>query len=115
MKYAAIPGGAGLAAAEIAINKVNAGVGIAANLISTAKGLKALGGGSAGGGSNDANAGGGGGTTAPSFNLVQGTGSNQIAESLATEKRPLQAYVVASNVTTAQSLDRNIVDRSTMG
>lgn len=70
---------------------------------------------SGGGASAVGGSGGGSAPTAPSFNLVQGTGSNQIAESLATERQPLQAYVVASNVTTAQSLDRNIVDRSTIG
>ena len=52
--------------------------------------------------------------TAPSFNLVQGTGSNQIAESLTTEKQPIQAYVVASNVTSAQELDRNSVSEATV-
>lgn len=50
--------------------------------------------------------------SAPSFNLVQGTGSNQIAETIAGQDRPLQAYVVSSSVSTAQSLDRNIVDNS---
>lgn len=44
---------------------------------------------------------------APSFNLVQGTGSNQIAESLATERQPIQAFVVSGNVTSQQELDRN--------
>ena len=47
--------------------------------------------------------------TPPSFNLVQGTGSNQIAQGLNNQQQPIQAYVVSSNVTTAQSLDRNIV------
>jgi hypothetical protein len=60
--------------------------------------------------------GGGGGQvpTAPSFNLVQGTGSNQIAESLQSQNRPIQAYVVASEVTTQQSLERNIVSNSSL-
>lgn len=65
-----------------------------------------------GGGSSGASGvgGGGGGSvpSAPSFNLVQGTGTNQIAESLATERNPVKAYVVASEVSTQQSLDRNI-------
>ena len=52
----------------------------------------------------------GGGASAPSFNLVQGTGSNQIAEGLTSQRQPLQAYVVASNVTSAQALDRNIIN-----
>jgi hypothetical protein len=47
---------------------------------------------------------------APSFNIVGGTGSNQIAQSLATQQQPLQAFVVGSAVTSQQSLDRNIVE-----
>ena len=61
---------------------------------------------------------GGGGAAAPappSFNLVQGTGSNQIAESLATERKPVQAYVVSSNVTSAQELDRNAISEASIG
>lgn len=92
----------------IALSAVGAGKAIK-DILSESKNSSnpASGGGASGGG--------GGGTPAPSFNLVQGTGSNQIAESLATERNPIQAFVVASNVTTAQSLDRNIVDRSTIG
>ena len=70
--------------------------------------------GGGGGGGSSSGGGGSGAAPAPSFNLVQGTGSNQIAEGLATERRPVQAYVVASQVTTAQSLDRNIIDRATL-
>lgn len=44
----------------------------------------------------------------PSFNLVQGTGTNQIAEGLAKQNKPLKAYVVASEVSSQQSLERNI-------
>ena len=66
----------------------------------------------AGGGSIS---GGGAAPAAPSFNLVQGTGSNQIAESLATERQPVQAYVVASNVTSAQELDRNAINEASIG
>jgi hypothetical protein len=69
---------------------------------------------SGGGATSSSLGGGGGGAPAPSFNLVQGTGSNQIAEGLATERRPVQAYVVASQVSTAQSLQRNIIDRATL-
>jgi hypothetical protein len=69
---------------------------------------------SGGGATSSSLGGGGGGAPAPSFNLVQGTGSNQIAEGLATERRPVQAYVVASQMTTAQSLERNIIDRATL-
>jgi hypothetical protein len=103
------------AAPVIALNNISTGIGIASTLLATKKALAAVGGGSAGSGGSGGDVKAGGGATAPSFNLVQGTGSNQIAESLATERNPIQAFVVASNVTTAQSLDRNIVDRSTIG
>lgn len=59
-------------------------------------------------------AGGGSVPTAPSFNLVQGTGANQIAESLVGEQVPLKAYVVSSDVSSSQALDRNIVENSTL-
>ena len=49
---------------------------------------------------------------APSFNLVEGSGTNQIAEGIAGQNQPIQAFVVSGEVTTAQSLDRNIVDDS---
>lgn len=51
---------------------------------------------------------------APSFNLVQGTGANQIATSITQQQQPVQAFVVSSNVTTAQSMDRNIVENSSL-
>ena len=52
--------------------------------------------------------GGNSGASAPSFNLVQGTDSNQIAQSINNgNERPIQAFVVGSNVTTQQELDRN--------
>jgi len=88
-----------------ALKFVNAGLIGVAGAINVKKILstKATKGG--GGGSVDAGA---ATPTAPSFNLVQGTGTNQIAESLASEKQPLKAYVVASEMTTQQSLERNI-------
>jgi len=67
---------------------------------------------SAGGGGGSI--GGGSGVSAPSFNLVQGTNSNQIANSVA-EQKPVQAFVVASNVTTQQGLERNIVSEASLG
>lgn len=65
--------------------------------------------------------GGGGGSTtasapqAPSFNLVAGTGTNQIAESLATERQPVKAYVVASEMTNQQALENNISSTASIG
>lgn len=114
LKYALLPGGQALAATEIALNKVGAGIGIAANLAATAKGLASLGGGSAQGG--NANLGGAGGSTStPQFNVVGNSGVNQIAQTLGREQQPVQAYVVANNVTTAQSLDRNIIQNASLG
>jgi len=52
---------------------------------------------------------------APSFNVVGTSGSNQLAETIAGQtKQPMKAYVVASDVTTAQSLERNIVSSASI-
>jgi hypothetical protein len=115
LKYSLLPGGAALAAAEIALNKIGAGIGIGANIAATAKALGALGGGSAkGGGSVGGDSGGGAAAPAPSFNVVGNSGVNQIAQTLGNQQ-PVQAYVVANNVTTQQSLDRNIVSNASLG
>ena len=50
---------------------------------------------------------------APSFNVVGTSGANQIADVVASQE-PVKAYVVANDVTTAQALDRNIVDSATL-
>ena len=55
-------------------------------------------------------------SAAPQFNVVGNTGANQIAQTLAGQnQQPIQTYVVASNVTTAQSLDRNIISNASIG
>lgn len=51
--------------------------------------------------------------TPPSFNLLKGTGSNQIANSLQSQE-PVEAYVVASNITKAQELGRNKISASSI-
>jgi hypothetical protein len=50
---------------------------------------------------------------APSFNVVGTSGINQISQSLGNQA-PVKAYVVSNDVTTAQSLDRNIVNTATL-
>ena len=46
----------------------------------------------------------------PSFNLVGQSGTNQLAESIGSQtKEPVKAFVVASDVSTAQSMERNII------
>ena len=65
-----------------------------------------------------ASGGGGGGgsiTKPPSFNVVGASNTNQLADAVAgQEKQPVQAFVVANDVTTAQSLQNNIVKGSTI-
>jgi len=52
---------------------------------------------------------------APSFNVVGASSTNQLAETIAGKtNEPMKAYVVASDVTTAQSLERNIVSSASI-
>jgi len=44
---------------------------------------------------------------APQINTVGSSGVNQIADAI--NQRPVKAYVVSGDVTTAQQLDRNII------
>ena len=52
----------------------------------------------------------------PSFNTVGASGSNQLADAIGSQtKQPIKTYVVASDVTTAQALDRGIITGATVG
>lgn len=52
----------------------------------------------------------------PAFNVVGASETNQLAGAIGQqEQQPVQAYVVSGDVTTAQSLDRNIVQGATIG
>ena len=52
----------------------------------------------------------------PAFNVVGASGTSQLAEAIGEqEQQPVQAYVVANDVTTAQSMDRNIVEGASIG
>jgi hypothetical protein len=113
LKYAAIPGGLALAAAEITANKISAGIGIAASVAAAAKGIASLrasapldSGGDLGGGGA-----GGGEVISPQFNVVGESGINQLAQ---LQQQPVQAYVVSGEVTTGQALDRNRVQNATL-
>ena len=87
--------------------------GIAGSIAATTKGLQALGGGSTGASSSTP-------TTkaqpqAPNFNIVGATETSQLADAVAGQtQQPVQAYVVANDVTTAQSLENNIVEGATL-
>lgn len=52
---------------------------------------------------------------APSFNIVGSSETNQLAEAIGSQsQQPIKAYVVSNDVTTAQSLDRNIVEGASL-
>ena len=64
---------------------------------------------------------GGAGVTAPpsrtpSFNIVGSSAQNQIAEALnGQNQRPIKAFVTSSDVSSAQALDRNIIETAKIG
>ncbi len=54
--------------------------------------------------------------TAPDFNIVGQSETNQLAQTIASsEEQPLRAYVVAEDVTTAQQLDNSIIQGASLG
>tara|TARA_R100001510_G_C7653568_1_gene211844 strand:+ start:1183 stop:2862 length:1680 start_codon:yes stop_codon:yes gene_type:complete len=55
-------------------------------------------------------------STPPQFNVVGSSGADQLADAIAgNQQQPVKAFVVSNDVTTAQELDRNIVDGATIG
>jgi len=116
-KYALIPGGLALAKVEKTLNNVSLGLGIASSVASTTKALSAL---KAGGSASSGGSQGGsvptGASAPPSFNVVGASDTNQLASAIGGQsQQPVQAYVVANDVTTAQSMDRNIIDDASLG
>ena len=101
------PATATAGATALLLNKINLGIGIASNVAATAKGLAALGKGGAPTADEDTS-----GAEAPAFNLVEGTESNAIQDSITNQENAVKAIVVSGDVTTAQSADRNAVDSS---
>jgi chemotaxis protein histidine kinase CheA len=54
--------------------------------------------------------------TPPDMTSVGGSGMNQLADAIGSQnQQPVQAFVVSNDVTTAQSLERNIVDGASIG
>ena len=88
--------------------------GIAMSIRSAVSAAKGVVGGSGGGG-------GGGGNVAipsapPAFNVVGANPQNQLAETLSGESQtPVKAFVTSGDVTTAQSLERNIIENASIG
>ena len=67
------------------------------------------------GGSSTPSISGGATSQPPSFNIVGASDTSQLAEAVAgQEQQPVQAYVVANDVTSAQSLENNIVEGATL-
>jgi len=93
---------AGLNPAIIAANNVRMGIGIAASVAATAKGLAALGK-SGGGQAPQAPQ-----SDAPSFNLVEGTDDSSAIQRTIEGRgnAPVKAYVTSGDITTAQQADR---------
>ena len=85
-----------------------------------AQAVAGLGGGGGGGGASVGGLGGAGGGAAtqpqaPSFNIVGATETSQLAEAVGSQtQQPVQAYVVSNDITTAQSLENNIVEGATL-
>ncbi len=98
---------------ETALKFVNAGA-ILANGLKTVKQMasvkipNASGGAGTGGASSPS---GGSVSQPPAFNVVGASDTNQLADAIGSQSQePTRAYVVSNDVTTAQSMDRNIVD-----
>lgn len=92
-------------------NNVAAAAGIAANVGATATALSRLkapvGSPSAAGVGTDVSS---SASTSPVFNVVGASGRNQLAEAInALQQTPMKTYVVSGDVTTAQQLERNII------
>ena len=71
---------------------------------------------SGGGGGSVPTQSGGGGSTPPAFNVVGASGETQLADAIGSQtQRPARAYVVSNDVTTAQEMDRNIIEGASIG
>jgi len=101
----------GIAGIASAVAIIATGLANVKKIASTKIPTSNVGGVSVGGG------GGGGGAQvqAPSFNIVGASDTNQLADAIGGQtQQPVQAFVVANDVTTAQSLENNIVEGATL-
>jgi hypothetical protein len=121
-KYAAIPGGAALAAVETKLNNISTGIGIAANVAATSKALQALGGGSAPQ-STSVGGGGGGGTNSavtaftPGNLFGQGNAANNAGAPQSMEQGQnitVTAVVSETEITATQNKVNKIMKNSVL-
>lgn len=93
---------------------IAAAIGQGVSIISSVKNaVKATG--ATGGGASVPSVTSGAASQPPSFNVVGATETSQLAEAVGSQtQQPVQAYVVSNDVTTAQSLENNIVEGATL-
>jgi hypothetical protein len=99
----------------VGINTVKAALSIGSTIASATKSIQSIKGNAktVSPQSIPSNGGGGGASVPPSFNVVGASNTNQLADAIGGQsKKPSRAYVVASDVSTAQALDRNIITES---
>jgi hypothetical protein len=92
---------------------IAAGIAIASGLANVAKigQQKFEGGTPAGNSPPPSDVGGGGSVMSPNFNVVGNSGLNQLGQ---LQQKPMKAYVVSGDMTTAQALDRNRIENATL-
>jgi hypothetical protein len=96
-----------------ALGAVAAGVAVASGIANVNKTLSVQtpGGGGGGGSAPTAAAM----PSPPSFNTVGSSSTNQLAQTIGSQSQtPIKSYVVASDVSTAQALDRNIISNASI-
>jgi len=103
----------------VAINTAKAALSIGSTLASAKKSISSITADSKNpSGQRPASSGGGGGAASipPAFNVVGASGTNQLADAIGGQtQQPTKAYVVASDVSTAQEMDRNIIEGASIG
>ena len=101
---------------SIATTKIGAATSIASILAAGIGQASQITSGGAGGDTAGGGVGGGGGGAGPQaqFNIVGSSGTNQLAATIgAQQNQPVNAYVVGTDVSTQQSLDRNRITNAT--
>ncbi|MBP8034160.1 MAG: hypothetical protein KAZ71_06145 [Bacteroidia bacterium] len=102
----------------VTANTISGAIGVATSVAATAKALSALGGGGGGSSSGTSLPSGGGGQSATPTVGFQTSSENQIATTIANnqqEQPPIKAFVVSTEVSTAQAIDRNKVTANSLG
>lgn len=102
----------------VALNTISGGLGIASTIRSAAQSISKIKSSGSAASTMSANVPapvGGASAPPPAFNVVGQTETSQLSDTIANQtQEPVQAFVVANDVTTAQSLQRNIVQGATI-